>query len=389
MGQAVDTRDRTLNADMRTADPSSRGSAAAPEERPYLALDRLAKRFGGTTAVDDLSIAVRKGEFVSLLGPSGCGKTTTLQMIAGFVEPDSGAVTLDGRDLLRVPPRARGLGIVFQSYALFPHMTAAGNVAFGLEMRRLPRREREARVREALAMVGLEAQACRLPRQLSGGQQQRVAFARALVIRPSLLLLDEPLSNLDAKLREDMRDELRAIHRRTGATTLLVTHDQAEAMALSDRVVVMNRGRVEQAASPQEVYARPRTPFVARFLGRTNLLEGTVHDENGSSRVWLGEAHWTLPCAGFEGAARITVRPERIAFATADAPGLPGQVRARVFQGHEWLHRVETACGVVTVLTPNRGSPVPEEGDILRLCWRETDMTILPAADCMSRAPSG
>ena len=244
--------------------------------RPYLVLGGLTKRFGDTLAVNGLDLSIRKGEFVSLLGPSGCGKTTTLQMIAGFIEPTSGSVTLDGQDLLRVPPRARGLGIVFQSYALFPHMTVAGNVAFGLEMRGLPRRERENRVREALALVGLEPFAARLPRQLSGGQQQRVALARALVIRPSLLLLDEPLSNLDAKLREEMRDELRAIQRQTGATTILVTHDQAEAMALSDRIVVMNHGRAEQVASPQDVYAKPATPFVAQFLGRINHLRGTI-----------------------------------------------------------------------------------------------------------------
>jgi putative spermidine/putrescine transport system ATP-binding protein len=217
MGQAVDARDRTLNVAAQTAGLSAAQPGGNVVAQPHLVLDGLTKRFGDVVAVEDLSLSVRKGEFVSLLGPSGCGKTTTLQMIAGFIEPTSGAVTLDGRDLLRVPPRARGLGIVFQSYALFPHMTVAGNIAFGLEMRRLPRRERVARVAEVLALVDLEAYARRLPHQLSGGQQQRVAFARALVIRPNLLLLDEPLSNLDAKLREELRDELRSIQRRTGA----------------------------------------------------------------------------------------------------------------------------------------------------------------------------
>jgi len=197
-----------------------------------------------------MDLAVEKGEFVSLLGPSGYGKTTTLQMIAGFVEPTAGRITLDGADLLAVRPNKRGLGIVFQSYALFPHITAAANVAFGLEMRSVPRPERDRRVEEALALVGLSALADRYPRRMSGGQQQRVALARALVIKPSVLLLDEPLSNLDAKLREEMQIELRTIQRTVGTTTILVTHDQAEAMVLSDRIVVMNKGRVEQIARP-------------------------------------------------------------------------------------------------------------------------------------------
>jgi putative spermidine/putrescine transport system ATP-binding protein len=378
----VDARDRTLNAATQVAGLSSDGPPTVSPtttsiEPPYLVLSGLSKRFGDTVAVDDLSICVRKGELVSLLGPSGCGKTTTLQMIAGFVEPSAGAVTLNGQDLLSVPPRARGLGIVFQSYALFPHLTVAGNVAFGLEMRRVPRRERAERVREALALVGLDALATRLPRQLSGGQQQRVAFARALVIRPSLLLLDEPLSNLDAKLREGMRDELRAIQQRTGATTLLVTHDQAEAMALSDRIVVMNHGRAEQVASPQDAYARPASPFVAQFLGRTNVLKGTVQNTDGRSILRVGDACWTLaqPCC--DSPVMISVRPERIAFAASGGTGLPGRVRDCVFQGHEWLHRVETACGMVTVLSPNQGLPVRRKGDTVWLCWHEADMAII------------
>src|SRR3954467_3120086 len=211
----------------------------------YLELDRVAKQFGPQTVVDDFSLAVGKGEFISFLGPSGCGKTTTLQMIAGFLDPSRGAIRLEGRDLTAVEPAKRGLGVVFQSYALFPHMSAAENVAFGLEMRRMPRVERFERVRAALAMVGLAGYEERYPRRMSGGQQQRVALARALVIRPSVLLLDEPLSNLDAKLREEMQIELRTIQRTVGTTTILVTHDQAEAMALSDRIVVMNNGRVE------------------------------------------------------------------------------------------------------------------------------------------------
>src|SRR5882757_5156992 len=205
----------------------------------FLVLENLTKRFGTHLAVDGLTVGVEKGEFVSLLGPSGCGKTTTLQMIAGFVEPTSGAIRLEGRDLLAVKPAKRGLGIVFQSYALFPHMTAGENVAFGLEMQGVGRAEREERVREALALVGLGGFAERFPRRMSGGQQQRVALARALVIRPRILLLDEPLSNLDARLRDEMRAEIRDIQRALGITTLFVTHDQVEALAMSDRIVVM------------------------------------------------------------------------------------------------------------------------------------------------------
>src|SRR5580704_4330674 len=211
----------------------------------FLVLQSLTKRFGDTTVVDGLSLSVDKGEFVSLLGPSGCGKTTMLQMIAGFVEPSAGAISLDGRDLTKIKPAARGLGIVFQSYALFPHLTAAQNVAFGLEMRGVAKPQQVKRVDEALALVGLSGLSDRYPRRMSGGQQQRVALARALVIKPDVLLLDEPLSNLDAKLREEMQVELRQIQRTVGTTTILVTHDQAEAMALSDRIVVMNKGRVE------------------------------------------------------------------------------------------------------------------------------------------------
>ncbi|MBV8192710.1 MAG: ABC transporter ATP-binding protein [Alphaproteobacteria bacterium] len=305
----------------------------------FLALESLTKRFGSHPAVDGLSLAVEQGEFVSLLGPSGCGKTTTLQIIAGFVEPTSGAIRLAGRDLLAVKPARRGLGIVFQSYALFPHMTVGENVSFGLEMQGVASGERARRVAETLELVGLRALAGRFPRQLSGGQQQRVALARALVIQPQILLLDEPLSNLDAKLREEMQIELRQIQRRVGTTTILVTHDQAEAMALSDRLVVMNHGRVEQIAPPHEAYERPATAFVASFLGKTNLLDGA------------------------------SVRPEKIQFA---GRGLAGRVRARVFQGNHWLYQVETGSGLVTVIRQNTGEPMPAEGEAVCLAWNSS-----------------
>jgi len=302
----------------------------------FLALDTLTKHFGSHVAVDRLTLEVEKGEFVSLLGPSGCGKTTTLQMIAGFVEPTGGAIRLEGRDLLAVKPAKRGLGIVFQSYALFPHMTVAENVSFGLEMQGIGAPERTRRVGETLELVGLGQFTARFPRQLSGGQQQRVALARALVIRPQILLLDEPLSNLDAKLREEMQIELRQIQRTVGTTTILVTHDQGEAMALSDRIVVMNHGRAEQVGPPHETYERPATPFVASFLGKTNLLNGA------------------------------SVRPERIAFAPT---GLAGAVKTRIFQGNHWLYQVDTADGLVTVIRQNTGGDMPEEGAAVHLSW--------------------
>ncbi len=302
----------------------------------FLELENLSKAFGTYKAVDGLTLSVEKGEFVSLLGPSGCGKTTTLQMIAGFVEPSGGAIRLGGKDLLAVKPAKRGLGIVFQSYALFAHMTVAENVGFGLEMQGVAAAERMTRVGETLELVGLGAFTARFPRQLSGGQQQRVALARALVIRPQILLLDEPLSNLDAKLREGMQIELRQIQRTVGTTTILVTHDQAEAMALSDRIVVMNQGRAEQIAPPHEAYEKPATAFVANFLGKTNLVNGA------------------------------SVRPERIAFA---ASGLAGTVRTRIFQGNHWLYQVDTASGLVTVIRQNSGDAMPAEGDTVHLAW--------------------
>ena len=320
----------------RASTPWSKCKRRHGEEMAFLDLEALTKTFGTHAAVDGLSLTVEKGEFVSLLGPSGCGKTTTLQMIAGFVEPTSGAIRLEGRDLLTVKPAKRGLGIVFQSYALFPHMTVAENVAFGLEMQGVAAAERGKRVGETLELVGLAAFTGRFPRQLSGGQQQRVALARALVIRPQILLLDEPLSNLDAKLREEMQIELRQIQRTVGTTTILVTHDQAEAMALSDRIVVMNQGRAEQIGPPHEAYERPATSFVASFLGKTNLLDGA------------------------------TVRPEKISFA---AGGLAGRVRTRIFQGNHWLYQVETTGGLVTVIRQNTGEEMPGEGDAVHLAW--------------------
>jgi putative spermidine/putrescine transport system ATP-binding protein len=338
----------------------------------YLELDRVGKQFGAQTVVDDFSLAVGKGEFISFLGPSGCGKTTTLQMIAGFLDPSRGAIRLEAKDLASVHPAKRGLGIVFQSYALFPHMTAAENVAFGLEMRRVSRAERAERVSAALSMVGLAGYEERYPRRMSGGQQQRVALARALVIRPSVLLLDEPLSNLDAKLREEMQIELRQIQRTLGTTTILVTHDQNEAMSLSDRIVVMSQGRIEQIGTPQETYERPASAFVSQFLGKTNDFAATIDRTTAPARLVAGS--WSAPApAGLAGPVTISIRPERIGFGGA---GLAAKVVTRIFQGNHWLFQCESECGPAIVIRQNDGQPQPAEGDAVCLTWRPEDMSL-------------
>src|SRR6187401_1914200 len=241
-----------------------------------LELIDLSKRYGEQAAVAGVTLDVPDGEFLVLLGPSGCGKTTTLRMIAGFVEPSGGTATIGGTDVTHLPPWRRNTGMVFQSYALFPHMTVAENVAFGLEMRKLARPEIAARAKEVLRLVRLESYAERLPRELSGGQQQRVALARALAVRPDVLLLDEPLSNLDAKLREEVRIEIRELQRQLGLTTIMVTHDQEEALSVADRLVVMADGEICQIGSQRDLYERPTDPFVASFVGRSTSLKGRV-----------------------------------------------------------------------------------------------------------------
>lgn len=339
----------------------------------YLVLNNLTKRYGTTAAVDGLNLEISQGEFISLLGPSGCGKTTTLQMIAGFVEPTAGSIILNGRDMNRIPANKRGLGIVFQNYALFPHMTAAQNVAFGLEMQGVSRAECADRVVETLKLVGLGHLADRYPARMSGGQQQRVALARALVIKPAVLLLDEPLSNLDAKLREEMQLELRSIQRSIGTTTVLVTHDQSEALALSDRIVVMNQGRVEQIAEPYAAYEQPNSEFVGGFLGKANIFQ--VQHEHTSSvpAIRIAEALILLDGVAMPGKS-VIVRPEKILFSTAHPQALPGIVKTRVFQGNHWLCQVNTSVGDVLVIRQNDGETVPAEGATVYLRWRAQDM---------------
>jgi len=245
-------------------------------------LDGITKIYGNVVAVDNVTLEIRDGELFTFLGPSGCGKTTTLRLIAGFEFPDKGRIYLDEEDATYMKPYQRGTAMVFQNYALWPHMTVFDNIAYGLKLRKVPRNEIKERVKRVLELVKLEGMENRYPTQLSGGQQQRVALARALVVEPKLLLLDEPLSNLDAKLRVEMREEIKRIQKELGITTIYVTHDQEEALTISDRIAVLNKGRIQQAGTPYEVYNRPRNMFVATFLGRSNVLEGTVIEKTGA-----------------------------------------------------------------------------------------------------------
>jgi putative spermidine/putrescine transport system ATP-binding protein len=342
-----------------------------------LLLDALSKRYGASTAVERVDLDVRQGEMVALLGPSGCGKTTTLRMVAGFVSPSGGRVVIGGKDVTRAPPHARDTGMVFQSYALFPHMTVGQNVAFGLEMRRINRADREARAREALRMVRLEGLEDRLPRQLSGGQQQRVALARALVVKPAVFLLDEPLSNLDAKLRGEVRMEIRALQQRLGLTTLIVTHDQEEALTMADRLVVMERGRVRQVGTAEELYERPADPFVAGFVGRCNLVEGQLEGQ-GRFRATSGAL---LRCAAeaAPGAAVLALRPEHVAI----APEGPARLRAVTYLGQQTEYHAELEGTPLVAIrqTPGHADPLRRlsPGDAVSLTWDASNARLLPA----------
>ncbi len=349
-----------------------------------LGLQKLSKRFGASLAVDGLDLAVREGELVALLGPSGCGKTTTLRMVAGFLPPSGGRVLFDNEDVTRLPAHKRSTGMVFQSYALFPHMTAAQNVGFGLEMRGLSNADRAGKIEEALKLVRLAHLAGRLPRELSGGQQQRVALARALVINPKLFLLDEPLSNLDAKLRAEVRIEIRALQQRLGLTTLLVTHDREEALTMADRLVVMEAGRVRQIGSPRELYDEPRDAFVADFVGRCNILSGAR--ENDSQ--FRTDSGLLLPVdvAAHESktATAFALRPERIAISLAANGDIKGQVEAVTYLGPqtEYLVRVGIEPFVVVRQTPgpNEALSSVKPRDIVSLSWDRRAPRLVPKA---------
>ncbi|WP_031251715.1 ABC transporter ATP-binding protein [Mesorhizobium sp. LSHC412B00] len=291
-------------------------------------LQSVSRHYGDAIAVADVSLGMARGELVCLLGPSGCGKTTTLRMVAGFVEPTSGTVRINNMDMTHLPPYRRDTGMVFQSYALFPHMTVAENIAFGLENLKWNRADRDKRVSEMLKLVELPHLAERFPAQLSGGQQQRIALARALAMRPAVLLLDEPFSNLDAQLRVRMREELREVIRGVDVTTLFVTHDQEEALTMSDRIVVMNAGRIEQIGSPGDIYESPKSTFVAKFIGWCAVVEGTV-DSTGN---FMSKSGINLSGSWQPGSASAIVRPEQVRISSEGAFGTPAQ--ARVVESH-------------------------------------------------------
>jgi putative spermidine/putrescine transport system ATP-binding protein len=353
----------------------------------FLEIDHLQKSFAGINAVHDFSLAVAQGEFVSFLGPSGCGKTTTLRMVAGFEPPDSGRIAIGGKDVTALRANQRKIGMVFQSYALFPNMTVAENIAYGLKIAKRPAAEIRARVAEMLALIKLPALGARYPAQLSGGQQQRVALARALSINPQVLLLDEPLSALDAKIRVALRDEIRAVQRKLGITTIYVTHDQEEALSISDRIVVMSEGRIDQVGTPFEIYNRPRTRFVASFVGTLNILQGRVID-GGSGRVAIDDQLVTVAAGSIglnSGETRsFALRPEAVSLANGAVHGetgdnvLRGIIEQVSFLGSVVRIRVKMRDNAVMLDTFNNPKATPPAfGQEVAVKFSPDDLMIL------------
>ena len=364
---------------------------------PSVQLERVTKRFGDLTAVRALDLAIAAGEFFTMLGPSGCGKTTTLRIVAGFEEPSEGRVLLDGEDVTGRPAFKRATNTVFQSYALFPHRSVEKNVAFGLERKKVDREEVRRRVADELERVGLSAEAKRRPAQLSGGQQQRVALARALVNRPAVLLLDEPLGALDLKLRKQLQVELKRIQREVGITFVYVTHDQEEALTMSDRIAVMNRGVIEQVADPETVYERPATTFVAGFIGVSNLMPGEVISANGAGAELKLDSGPTVRTSSSGGATmrervHAVVRPEKLVLRSADDGGIggdgasvEGQVESSLYLGTATQMVVRLGDDTrMTVLVPNADAEarhqLPAAGDAARLSWSSENIHIVREA---------
>jgi len=340
-----------------------------PGEKPLIRFDEVSKRFGNTTAIDRLSLNIYEREFFALLGPSGCGKTTLLRMLAGFEAPDGGTIQLAGEDISRVPPYRRPVNMMFQSYALFPHYSVAGNIAFGLRQESLSRREIKRRVEEMLALVKLEDFAKRRPDQLSGGQRQRVALARSLAKRPKVLLLDEPMAALDRKLRMETQFELASLQEKLGTTFVIVTHDQDEAMTLAHRIAVMDRGRILQVAPPAEIYEQPSSCWVAKFVGETNLIEGVVTAVEGASLVVAGTGGETVraPASGDTWPGMrvwVAVRPEKVHISmqqsqVADENCMSGRVSDTGYLGDKIVYRIKLESGAeILAAIANRARPV-------------------------------
>jgi spermidine/putrescine transport system ATP-binding protein len=356
-------------------------------------LRKVFKVYNGETAVRNIDLDIRQGEFFSILGPSGCGKTTTLRMIAGFEEPTGGEVLIRGQSMVNVPPYKRPVNTVFQSYALFNHMTVWDNVAFGLRLRDCPKTELQQRVGEALQLVKMDSFARRYPVQLSGGQQQRVALARALVNRPTVVLLDEPLGALDLKLRKEMQLELSNLHQDLGVTFVMVTHDQEEALSLSDRIAVMNIGKIEQIGTPNEIYEQPRTAFVADFIGDTNLLRGRVESTYGSTvqvitetglKVWVEAPQIAAELLDKPNApVVVSIRPEKVRLGQSDAADqmncYSGALKHGMYLGTHIHYLVELPGGdAITVSQANRSSHAIEVGQPVQVFWSAQDCLVLP-----------
>ncbi|WP_435169987.1 ABC transporter ATP-binding protein [Falsirhodobacter sp. 1013] len=348
---------------------------------PFIRCDGIAKSFGTTRVIDGLALDIFKGEFVSLLGPSGSGKTTLLTMIAGFERPTEGGIWLDGYRIDDLAPHKRDMGVVFQNYALFPHMTVAQNVGFPLRMRRVGRADAQARVTRALEMVELAAMADRRPSQLSGGQQQRVALARALVFEPRVVLMDEPLGALDKRLREQMQLDIRDLHRRLGLTIVFVTHDQSEALTMSDRIAVFNKGRIEQIDTPAAVYDRPATRFVAEFVGETNMLAGRVAEAgpDGATVDLAGGLRIRVRQPLEQGCAvSVCLRPERLHLGRAGANVMDCRVTDRVYMGDHLRVALDGAAGPIVARLPRSADNV-REGEPVTASFAPEDCWVLAA----------
>lgn len=345
-------------------------------------LQAISKSFGRVVAVENVDLEVRDGEFMTILGPSGSGKTTILSMIAGFETPTSGKVEIGNTDVTNYPPHKRDVGLVFQSYALFPHLTVFHNVAFPLKVRKVPKEEIESKVRKVLELVRLGEYADRKPNELSGGQQQRVALARAFVFEPSILLLDEPLAALDRKLRQEVQIEIKELQRSLGITTITVTHDQEEALTMSDRMLILNEGSIEQLGTPEELYSRPKSRFVADFLGTANFFEGMIESSNDSVYLNVNKTNKINldnkynSSVGKEGC--LLVRPEQLAINSADSKeGYSGIIESAVYLGNEYRYHIESGLGDKVIVTEVGNTHRWGAGEKVKFTWKQTDQWLL------------